>query len=156
MPQHSAHANEAVLEPGTYVALNRAWKQGDRVELHMPMPVRLLEANPLVEETRNQVAVARGPLVYCLESTDLPANVAVEQVLVPLHTTWKPIRTKMEGSPVVALEGQLQVCPAVDWSNTLYRTVDPTTKPVAVRLVPYYAWSNRGHSEMSVWLPLKR
>ena len=36
------------------------------------MPVRLMEANPLVEEDLNQVAVQRGPVVYCLESPDLP------------------------------------------------------------------------------------
>ena len=25
---------------------------------------------------------------------------------------------------------------------------------IDVKLVPYYAWGNRGRSEMSVWLPL--
>lgn len=144
------------LEAGTYVALSRSWKQGDRVELNLPMPVRLLEANPLVEETRNQVAVTRGPLVYCLESSDLPANVRIEQVLVPLNTTWKPIKTTIAGSPVVQLEGQLLVQPTTDWSNALYRVINPATQPRTLRLVPYYAWSNRGQSEMSVWLPLKR
>ena len=46
------------------------------------MPVRLMEANPLVEETRNQVAVKRGPIVYCLESPDLPEGVRVQDVAV--------------------------------------------------------------------------
>jgi hypothetical protein len=102
------------------------------------------------------VAVTRGPLVYCLESSDLPANVRIEQVLVPLNTTWKPIKTTIAGSPVVQLEGQLLVQPTTDWSNALYRVINPATQPRTLRLVPYYAWSNRGQSEMSVWLPLKR
>lgn len=144
------------LKPGTYVDVFRTWKQGDRVELHLPMPVRLLEANPLVEEARNQVAVTRGPLVYCLESPDLPADVSVEHVLVPLDTDWKPIITTIAGSHVVQLEGCVLVQPAYDWSATLYRPVETTTRPLTVRLTPYYAWSNRGQSEMSVWLPLKR
>ena len=38
------------------------------------MPVRLMEAHPLVEEARNQIAVQRGPIVYCLESIDLAAK----------------------------------------------------------------------------------
>ncbi len=46
------------------------------------MPVRLIEANPLVEETRNQVAIQRGPIVYCLESPDLPEGVRVKDVAV--------------------------------------------------------------------------
>ena len=47
-------------------------KSGDTVTLHLPMDVRLVKANPLVEELRGQVAVMRGPLLYCLESADLP------------------------------------------------------------------------------------
>jgi len=34
------------------------------------MTVKMIEANPLAEEIRNQVAVKRGPIVYCLESVD--------------------------------------------------------------------------------------
>ena len=52
------------------------WKRATVVELQLPMPARLIEANPLVEETRNQVAIKRGPIVYCLESPDLPKDVA--------------------------------------------------------------------------------
>jgi DUF1680 family protein len=25
-----------------------------------------------------------------------------------------------------------------------------------LRLIPYYAWGNRGPSEMTVWMPLRR
>ena len=42
-----------------------------------------------------------------------------------------------------------------DWQNKLYREFkrhDAT--PIPATLVPYYTWSNRGVSEMSVWLPL--
>ena len=48
------------------------------------MPPRLMEANPLVEEDLNQVAVQRGPIVYCLESPDLPRGVKISDVLIPL------------------------------------------------------------------------
>jgi len=27
-------------------------------------------------------------------------------------------------------------------------------EPISLRLIPYYAWCNRGMSEMSVWLPV--
>ena len=39
------------------------------------MPAQLMEAHPLVEEIRNQTAIRRGPIVYCLESTDLPEGI---------------------------------------------------------------------------------
>ena len=48
---------------GTYATVTRTWKKGDVVTLSMPMRTRLIEANPLVEESRGQVAVQRGPLL---------------------------------------------------------------------------------------------
>src|SRR5207249_3861383 len=69
-----------LAQPGTFHEVRKTWKAGDVVELDLPMPVRLIEANPYVEETRNQVAVMRGPIVYCLESTDLPAGVRLLDV----------------------------------------------------------------------------
>ncbi|HRW05617.1 MAG TPA: glycoside hydrolase family 127 protein, partial [Caldilineaceae bacterium] len=65
---------EAIVEPGTYCRIEREWAAGDVVVIDLPLPVRLLQSHPLVEETRNQVAVMRGPVVYCLESPDLPAG----------------------------------------------------------------------------------
>jgi len=59
---------------GTYTELSRKWKKGDQIELILPMEAQLIEAHPLVEEVRNQVAVKRGPVVYCIESVDIPAN----------------------------------------------------------------------------------
>ncbi|MEJ7710706.1 MAG: hypothetical protein WKF84_12770 [Pyrinomonadaceae bacterium] len=32
----------------------------------------------------------------------------------------------------------------------------PGGKQVEVMLIPYYAWANRGPSEMEVWLPWTR
>jgi DUF1680 family protein len=31
-----------------------------------------------------------------------------------------------------------------------------TTKPVKIKLIPYYAWANRGKTDMTVWMPLMR
>ena len=59
------------------------WKAGDFVDLDLPMPARLMEANPLVEEDLNQIAIQRGPIVYCLESPDLPPGMKISDVLIP-------------------------------------------------------------------------
>ncbi len=56
------------VTPGSYAEIRRQWNSGDEIELTLPMEPQLVEAHPLVEETRNQIAVKRGPLVYCLES----------------------------------------------------------------------------------------
>ena len=59
---------EETLTPGAYVSLRRSWRPGAKIDLSIAMPPRLIESHPLVEETRNEVAVKRGPVVYCLES----------------------------------------------------------------------------------------
>src|SRR5699024_11800687 len=66
-----------------YAEVNRIWKKGDCVEWVMDMPVKLLEANPLAEEIRNQVVVKRGPVVYCLESMDIEGGHKIDNVLIP-------------------------------------------------------------------------
>jgi uncharacterized protein len=153
--------------PGTYLEVRKTFSKGDVVELDLPMPVRLVESNPLVEETRNQIAVMRGPIVYCLESTDLPQGVRLQDVLIPLNASLNPVKDtenglsltffdRIEGSPVLMLEGKALAQKRADWSHELYREVSTETISIPIRLVPYYAWGNRGRSEMSVWLPVAR
>ena len=144
------------LVTGEYAEVNRKWKAGDKIELNLPMPVQLLESNPLVEETRNQVAVKRGPVVYCLESADLPKGQKVFNVAIPVKNDLKPELIKIENSPIMSLTGKADLLNEGSWKNTLYREVGTTSSKVTVRLIPYYAWGNRGHVDMATWLPLDR
>ena len=144
------------LLPGKYVELNRIWSASDTIELDMPMEAKLIEAHPLVEETRNQVAIRRGPLVYCLESVDLPKGVKVTEVVIPRNIKLKPRFDELLNEKVVVLEGEAEVFEEGDWANKLYREA-PVHEPerLGIKMIPYYAWGNRGMSEMTVWMPLK-
>jgi hypothetical protein len=143
------------VKPGSYTELRRHWKAGDVVELHLPMPVVLMESHPLVEETRNQVAVMRGPLVYCLEDKDLPPGVAIENVRIERDARWTARHDSNLLHGVTVLETRAKVLQPPEDATALYRRV-PAVKAgtVSLRLIPYYAWCNRGASEMTVWLPL--
>ncbi len=141
-------------KPGSYFEIRRQWKAGDFVDLDLPMPARLMEANPLIEEDLNQVAVQRGPLVYCLESPDLPPGVDISDVRIPsdLRLTARYDRRLLDG--VVVLEGRAFAQSQGNWSGKLYRELAPAElKPFNVKFIPYSVWQNRGKSEMSVWLP---
>ena len=119
------------------------------------MPVRLMQAHPLVEEARNQVAVQRGPLVYCVESTDLPGGVRVQDVVVRRGIGLRPRFDSGLLGGVTVLEGRAEAWREPDWTGALYRELAETPlTPFDLRLIPYFAWGNRGRSEMSVWLPL--
>jgi uncharacterized protein len=145
---------EASPVPGTYFALRRAWRLGDVVDLDLPMPVNLIEANPFVEEALNQLAVKRGPLVYCLESTDLARGMRIMDVLLPDDVDLIARYDRRLLGGVVALEGKGLARSPESWAGRLYREIRPSPAAfVNLRLVPYYAWGNRAPSEMTVWLP---
>jgi DUF1680 family protein len=141
------------VAPATYAEVRRHWNSGDVVELQLPMPAQLIEANPQVEETRNQVAIKRGPIVYCLESPDLPEGMRVQDVVVPAGKLRPRHRPELlEG--VTVIEAATLVRKSVDWGGALYRPLQRhAERHINVSFIPYYAWSNRGASEMSVWLP---
>jgi uncharacterized protein len=144
------------LQPGQYAELNRTWKAGDIITLQLDMPVTLLEANPLVEETRNQVAVKRGPVVYCIESTDVAPGTNIFDIILPVKNNLYAKAFTIDGSQVIALEGDGLLRKPADWNNSLYKEITTTGTPVHLRMIPYYAWANRGRSDMTVWMMVGR
>ena len=119
------------------------------------MEPRLVEGNPKIEEVRNQVAVMRGPLVYCLESPDLPDGVAVSEIRIPRDIVFAARHEPDLLGGITVLEGEARRVCEGDWTGQLYRPLDPGQgEPVRLRLIPYFAWANRGISEMTVWMPL--
>lgn len=144
------------LKAGKYFQIKRTWSANDLIELVLPMPVQLIEANPLAEEIRNQVAIKRGPIVYCLESIDLPDGVNIMDVTIPLEIKLRNHFEKELLGGVTVLEGKACFLAGSDWGQTLYRQIErQEQKAVDIRLIPYYAWGNRGKSEMTVWMPLR-
>ena len=143
----------------------RKWKKGDQVELILPMKPRLIEANPLVEEAKNQVAVMRGPIVYCLEGEDISATGAsatdkprINDIAIPADVKFTETTVTIAGHQMVALEADVPVVNRDFWGkDDLYRELRPVRQQTAhIRLIPYYAWDNRGIQDMSLWLPLAR
>jgi len=58
--QVNGRSHPAICEPGTFAALDREWQPGDRVDLQLSMPLRLLKVDSLHPQT---VALLAGPLV---------------------------------------------------------------------------------------------
>jgi uncharacterized protein len=136
------------VDPG-YVTERRTWRRGDEVVLSLPMAPRFTYPDVRIDAVGGCVAVERGPLVFALESVDVPNVESVDELRVD---TSQPPRL---------VDGRVTVhCRRVrpydhDWP---YRP-DPTeSAPVVgeevheVALVEYRAWANRGPSTMRVWL----
>ncbi len=145
----------AEMEKG-YAVVRRIWKAGDEVVLELPMEVAIWEAHPRVEEARNQVAVSRGPLIYCLESIDLPDGVSIDDVVLPRDAEWTVQHDSDLLGGVSVLKTEALIMSPTDESQKLYRRFRSESKgTVAIQMIPYYAWNNREKTEMSVWLPVR-
>ncbi len=147
--------------PGTYANLKRTWKAGDVITLDLAFKPVLLEANPLVEETVNQVTVKYGPLVYCLEAADLPKGVRLADVVLsldPKHREFTPKAEKIVNANLTTFTVPAFQLQREEWKpNQLYREVGAATlKAIDVKFVPYFAWDNRGTGDMSVWVPVRQ
>jgi len=161
IPAWAEHANIEIngrgakvkAEAGTYARVKRKWKSDDVVTLSLPLDIKLVEGHPRIEEVRNEVAIQRGPVVYCVESPDLPAGTGILDVYFPSDV-------KLEATYQDDLLGGLttihgKVLLRTDKEEGMYRFVTrPQWRTVETQFVPYYAWCNRGQSEMTVFMPV--
>lgn len=137
---------------GTYVKLANNWKKGDIIELDIPMPVELMQANPLVEETKNQVAVKRGPIVYCIETEDISKEADINTIILDVNSNFSTKKSSIKNREIIAITGKGFV-EAENWNNKLYKPMTSSKTSVDVTLVPYFTWGNRLKGEMTVWIP---
>ena len=74
---------ESAVEPGKFLALRRAWKDGDRVEVEFEMPMRL---EAIDDSDRNNVALLRGPLAL-FAVNPAPSRLTREQLMSAARTS---------------------------------------------------------------------
>jgi len=124
-------------------------RAGDEVRLVLPVQVRQTVADPRVDAVRGCVAFERGPVVLCLESTDLPDGLEVDDVVLAGSA-----RAAEDGRVLVPLRGVAHEDRPWPYAGA----DDPRegageTREMTAPLVPYHSWANRGPSTMRVWIP---
>ena len=137
------------LENG-YLRINRSWKKGDVVTVHLDMPVRTVKANHRVVDDRGRVAIERGPLVYCAEGVD-NADYNLFDFLMPRQPRFQVVDCQINGLRdirfnVKAIEVKGQAVEQNDLGEAAVKTATLT-------MIPYYAWNHRGPGLMEVWMP---
>jgi DUF1680 family protein len=133
-----------------YITITRKWQEGDAVEVNFEMAVRRVYAHPQVKADIGRVAIARGPLIYCLEEVDNGRD--LDAIYLPRNAAfqYKFENDLLGGVGIVTSEALKQ--DAQDASNVLYRDNAGTFQAATIRAVPYFAWANRQPGEMLVWL----
>lgn len=133
-----------------YAKLKRIWKNGDVVELVLPMMIQRIKAHPNVRTNIGKVALQRGPVVYCLEEID--NGPSLHEIVLPHKSELKSEfdDNLLGGITVITAEAQRYNSP---WEDELYKAnVESQYRPVTVKFIPYYAWANRTSGEMMVWI----
>lgn len=124
----NGEAIDAAARRQGYCVIDRMWQAGDVVSMDMPMPVQRVRAHVNVEACRGQVALMRGPMLYCFEQVDLgcdPAEITLDRS-IKLMATHEP--GLLGGVTVVHDEVS------------------------ALRAVPFAVWNNRKPGGMAVWV----
>ncbi|MFH1513483.1 MAG: beta-L-arabinofuranosidase domain-containing protein [Bacillota bacterium] len=121
----------------------------DVVTVSVDMQPRRVYPSPRIGRDSGMVAFMRGPLVYCAEGVDNADDVLGLSVYrnAPVGVLFsEPIG----GMPKLRVAG----CRAVE-SGQLYAAQPHQTVDCDITLIPYFAWANRGVSQMRCFLPEK-
>lgn len=141
-----------------YLHLSGAWQDGDCITLDFAMEVHMVSADERVREDLGKAAFIRGPVVYCMEEADNGKDLhlySADTARIGADCQHVVVEMSEElGHPMAVLNvpGKRRLVSQSE-KNTLYRKYEPAQyEEVTLRMVPYYAWCNRGEGEMSVWV----
>ncbi|MGB7438628.1 MAG: beta-L-arabinofuranosidase domain-containing protein [Candidatus Acidiferrum sp.] len=127
-----------------YAEIEREWSRGDVIELSLPMVVRTVRADERVIENKGMVALERGPLVFCAEALDNSGGVFNLVV---------PDSAKLQFSYQAGLfEGVGTIHGEVQRLSRNGERTEIKMDTAELTAIPYYAFANRGSTEMAVWL----
>jgi DUF1680 family protein len=141
------HLNGKKVEPEVtkgYAHFRKHWKEDDKVQISIPMPVRKVVANQEIESDRGKIAYQRGPLVYCFQ--DKENNDAW------MFDRYVPQNEKAHFQFEEDLQGGI-VTLTMNGYKLVVSGEDTTVERAKLKAIPYYAWNNQGAANMLVWMP---
>ena len=114
--------------PGAWATIARTWRSGDKVELQIPLTLRM---EPVDQQHPNRVAVVRGPVVFVLEGAYHDPNFALPKTDGELEQWLVP-------EPGSLPRGNWSVGQPPETYPTSLRVARPDKLPVRLRFRPFY------------------
>jgi DUF1680 family protein len=125
-------------------------RQGEVIVLKLPVEPRFTWPDERIDAVRGCVAVERGPLVLCAESTDLPDAEVIETFRVDPSI---PPLADGDGAIVQATTAAATNTPGALPYGPNPRRVDAAAT-LELGLIPYHRWAQDGPTAMRVFLPV--
>lgn len=132
------------IEKG-FAKIWRTWNDNDVIEFHMPMPIRRVLSHTKVEDNVGKVAIERGPIVYCVESVDNDVESIFNFILKDTVLLREDYRSDL-------LNGIVVITGTINYLNRYENDKEISNNKQDFLAIPYYAWANRGKSQMTVWI----
>lgn len=114
------------------------------IVLDLDMPPVAMRANRRVHDSAGRVAIMRGPVVYCAEGVDNGSD--IKNLRIDAKGEFSLADSEFMLPNIRTTGYQLKE------SDNLYTPAEDDFERVPVKLIPYYAFANRGTTEMCVWL----
>jgi len=115
-----------------------------KIVLHLDMPVSLIMSNRRVHDNAGRVAVMRGPVVYCIEGIDNGED--LKNVSVDINGDFV-LENGNFMLPTIKTVGYRDKA-----ADELYYTAVDNYEEFPLTFIPYFAFANRGTTEMQVWI----
>ena len=138
---------------GPVATVEREFHDGEEIVLDLPVAARITIPDDRIDAVRGCVAVERGPVVMCLESTDLPASLAVDAVVIDAARADGAIGSLIDLGDRVIAHGHLVDRASAAWPYGSESRARPG-EAIDLPLIPYHSWGNRGPATMRVWVPV--
>lgn len=119
------------------------------------MTPKRLQSHPLVHQNRDCLAIRRGPFIYALESVDQVSGVSdLRLARIDESAPLESVEMDIEGKSIIAVKtkGSSVKLPQDPTSSRDKNETDQEEGPVDLTFIPYFAWGNRGPSDMRVWI----
>lgn len=121
-------------------------KDGEELIFDFTMKPTLIEARPEVVFASGRYAVMRGPVLYCMEGAD--NGDLLRDICIDSHARFRYGKHPVLGVPQLRVRAWRTVR---EPDAPLYRRKTQNKEKIEAVLIPYYAFANRGESELQVW-----
>lgn len=124
----------------------------DIIELQLELSIQRWYSNLHLSEDVGKIAISRGPLVYCLEGIENGKELHLLSLSSKANFDYQWDEKLLGGIDMITADGMRLVCDKEE--QQLYTTSKTSTRKTnqKLRWIPYYAWANRGETDMTVWI----
>lgn len=118
----------------------------DEIVVSFDMSIKRIYSSEKVSANSGKIAISRGPFIYCAEGIDNDGNVLGLSISKDANAEFNASQ-ELGGIVEITIDGFRTGC-----ENSLYTFKRPKKEACKIKLIPYYAWGNRGLNQMRVWL----